>query len=123
MRRRGAPRRYARQCRFQWLPIAEPLLVGQVFAGFDAVLVDHFQLVVAQPTHRSNLLAPAVGDFIVNGLLRVDGKVQIARQRHAFAGQVFAGQLLSKNTTDWLGSMWVSCRSVLRSVVTACWTT
>ena len=73
--------------------------------------------------HRRNLLAPAVGDLIVNGLLRVDGKVQIARQRHAFAGQVFAGQLLSKNTTDWLGSMWVSCRSVLRSVVTACWTT
>ena len=97
--------------------------MGQVIGRFDAGLVDGFQLLVAQPTHRRNLLAPAVGDLIVNGLLRVDGKVQIARQRHAFAGQVFAGQLLSKNTTDWLGSMWVSCRSVLRSVVTACWTT
>ena len=28
--------------------------------------------------HHRNLLAPAVGDLIVNGLIRADGKVQIA---------------------------------------------
>ena len=29
-------------------------------------------------THRRNLLDPAVGDLIVNGQIRADGKVQIA---------------------------------------------
>ena len=70
LNRLDAPRKCAHQCRFQWLPIAEPLLVGQVFAGLHARLVDHLQLVVGQLAHRRSLLAPAVGDLIVNGLIK-----------------------------------------------------
>ena len=36
----------------------------EVIAGLDAGLVDHLQLVVAQLTHRRNLLAPTVASSL-----------------------------------------------------------
>jgi len=69
MNRQGALRRCAHRFQPRLLPIAEPLLVGQVFTGLPAGLVNHLQLVSAQLAHCRSLLTPVVGNLIVHGLV------------------------------------------------------
>ena len=58
-----------------WAALPDTIGSAEVFV---ALLVNHLQFFLTQLSHRRNLLAPAVGDLIVNGLIRADGKVQIA---------------------------------------------